>query len=202
MKALIVSESKHETALIETYVKQAGYEHITYGWFLKAMDNIEEISPELIIINAVDYPRHWKVLAQYVKSFQHMQIILFASETYFDEEEQKKADFLGIKGVVTGFSPEDISKFNSLVLEEKQPVPCKDEGKGTLLFLHPVDETIYTGCITSLSSNELTITPDKLTQLDPGDIVEDMALKTMDGIKGVQAEVIQAQKDSITFAFK
>ncbi|MDR1588437.1 MAG: hypothetical protein LBS57_13370, partial [Treponema sp.] len=34
-------------------------EIIHYSQALKAMDNIEEINPDAIIISACDFPRHW-----------------------------------------------------------------------------------------------------------------------------------------------
>ena len=80
MIALIISDSKHETALLETYIKQIGYDTITYNWFMKALDNLEEISPSLIVLNAVDYPRHWKVLAQYIKDSFSTKIVLYVQD--------------------------------------------------------------------------------------------------------------------------
>ena len=68
MKVLIISENKEKTDALINAVKISENEIIHYKWFMKALDNIEEVSPEIIIINAEDFPRHWKVLCQYTLS--------------------------------------------------------------------------------------------------------------------------------------
>ena len=66
MKAVIIAESESIIEEFSQYYKENGYDLIVYRWLMKAMDNIDEIDPDLIFINAEEYPRHWKVLCQYV----------------------------------------------------------------------------------------------------------------------------------------
>lgn len=68
MKALIISDDKEIIETFESYLSKKNVETITYSWFLKALDNIEEIKPDMLIINGEEYPRHWKILSQFAKS--------------------------------------------------------------------------------------------------------------------------------------
>lgn len=190
MIALIVSDSKHETALLETYAKQAGYDCVTYGWLLKALDNLEEISPHVVIINAVDYPRHWKILAMHTNVLRTKTILLVSPER-FNEEEQRKACHLGITGLVRGFSADETNAFLNLLKHDRDDsfAFTKDKDLAKLLFLHPKTGTICTGCITAESGTQLVMLPDNENPLCTGDFIEDAALKDSDGIRSVQAEV-------------
>lgn len=96
MKALIISEEQSVLSQMDSILKANGIDCIQYTWLMKALDNLEEIHPALIIVNATEYPRHWKTLAQFVRtSFSDIRVILFTPEGFSDEE-SKKADELGI----------------------------------------------------------------------------------------------------------
>ena len=102
MKALIIADNDAMIDVCFATLKKAGYDLIVYRWLLKALDNIEEIAPNIIIIDAISYPRHWKTLVQYTKAISDDKIdfFLFYNNPIFDDE-QKKIDFFGIKSVFT-----------------------------------------------------------------------------------------------------
>ncbi len=100
MKALVVCDDAEVIAQLDTALQQYGIDTILYRWLLKALDNIEEISPDFTIISASDYPRHWKTLSQFINSGigrAANKIILYTPES-LPPEERKKADALGILG--------------------------------------------------------------------------------------------------------
>lgn len=102
MKILIISNDEEKLCSVSGALENKGFDTIIYSDFLKAMDNFREISPNFCIINALNYPRHWKIFAQFIKSDlarAESSVILFAPT--LSEEERKKADFLGIKGIFT-----------------------------------------------------------------------------------------------------
>lgn len=203
MIALIISDSKHETALLETYIKQIGYDTITYNWFMKALDNLEEISPSLIVLNAVDYPRHWKVLAQYIKDSFSTKIVLYVQD--ITEEEQKKAEYLNVLGYIKGFTNQDISDLKMLLLsdsEENEISQETKEGETKILFLNPKDGTICTGCGNFNDEQELIVNLDRNISLCPGDVLSDAALKTSQGIQCIQAEVSKVNESNLTLLVK
>jgi hypothetical protein len=77
-------------------------EIIHYSQALKAMDNIEEIDPGAIIINARDFPRHWKAIVQFVRqdrSRKTCPIIVLHGDS-FTGEDADKAYVIGVNAVV------------------------------------------------------------------------------------------------------
>ena len=102
MKALLISENNKKTELMIAAVKESGNSPIHYRYFMKALDNIEEISPEVIIIDTEDFPRHWKVLCQFTSSelFEEpVKVILYVPEN-FSEEDIKKSEILKVFGII------------------------------------------------------------------------------------------------------
>ena len=100
MKALIIADSDTLIDLCCDTLKNAGYELIIYHWLLKALDNIEEIAPDIIIIDASSYPRHWKTLVQYTRAISEDKIDFFLfTLSPLSEDEKAKATSLKIKKV-------------------------------------------------------------------------------------------------------
>ncbi|OJF77759.1 MAG: hypothetical protein BKP49_01935 [Treponema sp. CETP13] len=99
MKALIVSEKNTLVTQYHDVFKENGYEIITYNWVLKALDNLEEIDPDIILINISDYPRQWKVLVQYIHTVfgDKSPTVFIASDQTISEKIKKEADVLGCK---------------------------------------------------------------------------------------------------------
>ena len=101
MKALIISDDETFYLSLEKKISELGYSTILYKWLLKALDNIDEINPDLIVLSAEDYPRHWKVLVQHIENKiknKNLRVFLFTNKD-FSKEEKKKSDFLGIETV-------------------------------------------------------------------------------------------------------
>ena len=138
MKALLVADDEKAITNISEVLKTAGYDVIVYKWLLKAMDNIEEIAPHLIVISTKDYPRHWKTLAQYSTTLATdytPEIILYAEEP-LPEEEEKKAEALHVRGI-----------FDS----------CEVEGLDKLRKILAKKEDIFSGLLTEPEQGEVTL---------------------------------------------
>ena len=117
MKALIVADDERAITNISEVLKTAGYDTIVYRWMLKALDNIEEIAPHLIVVSTKDYPRHWKTLAQYsCAGFGDYipEMILYADET-FPEEELKKAEQLRVRGIFYSVEVDGLDKLREIL---------------------------------------------------------------------------------------
>ena len=113
MKALLIADDDDVIKKIQTALSDDGFDVITYRWLLKALDNIEEISPEAIIVSASSYPRHWKTLAQFAKSeiTGFLPKIVLYSERDFSEEDIKKSEILGIDGIFYSVESEGLKGF-------------------------------------------------------------------------------------------
>ncbi len=124
MKALLIAENEKVIDGITNILANEGYDVIVYRWLLKALDNIEEISPHLIVISAKDYPRHWKTLVQYTASIfkkQMPEIILYANMD-FSGDEKNKAKALHIRGVFYSTSEEGLEGFKKILESRRDSV--------------------------------------------------------------------------------
>ena len=131
MKALIISDKPEIVGSVSSFLKDNGFDIIVYRWLLKALDNIEEIQPDLIFLSAAEYPRHWKTLASYVQSGiggSNVKIYLYEPEA-LPEDEEKKVVQLGIEGVVTGLMPDDLAKVVGIGDQETAAIPETLEGQ-------------------------------------------------------------------------
>ena len=97
MKALLVAESEDTLNLYHSFFESLGYDTVCYRWLLKALDNVDEIMPQVIFMNAVDYPRHWKILVQYIRSglCKSFPVVLLAAQD-ISNDDLKKAEYLEV----------------------------------------------------------------------------------------------------------
>ena len=133
MKALIISDKQEIIDFSEKFLKENGYDIIVYRWLLKAIDNIEEIQPDLIFLSAAEYPRHWKTLASFVKSGiggNNVQIYLYAPDSLSDEEKRKAVE-LGIQNYITTLNTKSFEQIIPSIKTQKissedgnQNIPC------------------------------------------------------------------------------
>ena len=168
MKLLLVLDSDDTYNLISMYVKPLGFELIRYHHVLKAMDSLDEIDPRAIVISARDFPRHWKIMVQFVRSQRSKEdcpIIILTGEN-FPIDERSKASFLGVSGTVIDAleKAEEIERFHKILgrylpIDEKRRSrrfhvePCH---KFSFLFVHPWDYVIVTGEIKDVSVGGLS----------------------------------------------
>jgi hypothetical protein len=171
MKLLLILGSDETDELISLYVKPLGFELIRYRHVLKAMDNVEEIDPTAIIISARDFPRHWKILVQFVRSQRSKDecpIVILRGEN-FPLEESSKAFFLGVSGIVAESleTPEEIDRLQAILgryipLEERRKSRRFYSGVwnhfGFLIF-NPHTGVIVPGEIKNLSATGLSFLP-------------------------------------------
>ena len=125
MKAVIIAESENIIKEFSQYYKLNGYDIIVYHWLMKAMDNIEEIDPDLIFINAEEYPRHWKILCQYITGINKLPKIVLYSSKVFNEEDKEKCKILNIDSVIGRV--EDLEEV--FTLEELCPTSTETESE-------------------------------------------------------------------------
>lgn len=107
MKTLLISESREVLTAYADFFKSMGYENLCYRWLLKAMDNLEEIQPDVVFINASDYPRHWKTIVQHIRASGFCNPVVLIAAEYLDEDDQAKARFLGIYCITSSIDTEE-----------------------------------------------------------------------------------------------
>jgi hypothetical protein len=153
-------------------IKPLGFELIRYRRALKAMDNIDEIDPSAIIISARDFPRHWKVLTQFVRSERsktQCPIILLKGDD-FSLEEASKAFFIGVSGIVSGGlgRPREMGNLQSLLkryldIPDRRKAPrCHAEPWTRFGFCmtNPLGKVVILTTVKTLSSTGISVMPE------------------------------------------
>jgi hypothetical protein len=196
MKLLLVSGSDELYGRIFSVAGSAGFDIILYRDILKAMDNIEELDPDTIVIGASDFPRHWKPLVHYARTVlptRERRYIILVNEG-FSAQDKVKARFLG----VTGFLNDSLKKNDGLECLKraflpgapavKDAAPAGEGGKGSgrafrglaLIFTNPETGAFVTGKVKKISTFGLTFTPDHpylVRNLAVGMVLADCSLR-------------------------
>ena len=175
MKLLLVLGSDDNYGVISENAKALGFAIIRYRYVLKAMDNIDEIDPEAVIISAGDFPLHWKLLVQFIRSDRPKEIcpIIILKGDRFDTEETSEALFLGVNGVMAESldTNEDLDRFKQILgcnYDEKKPCSCAVEPwhHVGLLLSGLCGKPIISGDVKAISSDSLTFTPPDSWSID------------------------------------
>lgn len=129
MKAVIISDKQDVIKLLQKRLESEGFDVIIYRWLLKALDNIEEIRPDYIILSAEEYPRHWKTLASFVQSGIGGNDVRFClyNDEILNAEDKQKAEQLGVE-----------------FYSEQKEVPEVEETTEVEEELVPTVETVFT----------------------------------------------------------
>ena len=110
MKALLISDRSEIIDFVTPLLKANGFDLIHYRWIIKALDNIEEIQPDIIVLSAAEYPRHWKTLAGFVQSGiggNDVKMYLYDTEPLSKEDRDKSWD-LGVLQFTEAFNKNKI----------------------------------------------------------------------------------------------
>jgi len=172
MKLLLVLGSDDNYDAFAQTVAPLGFELIRYRHVLKAMDNIDEIDPAAIVISAREFPRHWKILAQFVRNERSKEacpIIILKGEN-FSAEETSKAFFLGVNGVISDTleREEEIYRLKNILgsrlapeKEQKQHSFAEPRRRiGLLIAGLSDDRSFVIGDVKTISSNGLSFIPE------------------------------------------
>lgn len=171
MKLLLISVSDKSYETLSAHVKPLGFELIRYKHVLKAMDNIDEIDPAGIIINASDFPRHWKIFVQFVRSERSKEntpIILLRGSA-FPLEDMDKVFYLEVNGIVSETLGEAMEADrlrnilnNNLSIKEKRKERRYNADKNCkieCMFSHPDTGCIVTGIVKNISKTGISFKP-------------------------------------------
>ncbi len=215
MKALLIVEDDTIADITRFYLKPLGFDVLRYRNPLKALDNLEELEPDAILVSARDFPRHWKPLVQVARrswAKERCVFILLKGEV-FPFEEAAKAMYLGVNGVVK----EDLSDRNELSRFQqilKRYVAIEDSrisdrlspaewDRLDFLFSRPDNGVPVAGRIETISAAGLSFKPDiaALTEdLEPGSYLEDCSLRVGSDIVSLGCTLVR-KNHVLAFAF-
>jgi hypothetical protein len=197
MKLLVILASDETFTMISHYIKPLGFDIIRYNHVQKAMDNIDEVDPAGIILSAKDFPRHWKILAHFVRVDRNKDrcpIILLTGEK-FPLEEASKAFYVGVSGIVPEIlkEPSQVTKLQNILsryipVEEKRRSPrffVEPWQRCALIFANPINKFIITGEVKTIARTGISFHPGHsslLENLYQGTAIPECSLRLDDAI--------------------
>lgn len=157
MKALIISDKQEIIDLLRAKLVDDGYDIIVYHWLLKALDNVEEIQPDYIVLSADEYPRHWKTLASFVQSGiggKDVRFCLYNADNLSDDDKSKaeklNVEFWCEKEEVTSKAVPVVNE----ITETAKAVPVVNENpEQALILTHPITKNFVLGTAKKIDEN-------------------------------------------------
>lgn len=209
MKALLVVGSDAAFRLVSFYVKPLGFEIIRYRQPIKAMDNLDEVDPDAVVISAEDFPRHWKTLVQFVRSERDKErtVVVIVKGRNFPYDEAAKAAHIGVNGIVSENldDPDELDRLQQILgrykaLEDGRGahrVRPADWDKLEFIFTHPASGAIVTGKIENFSETGLSFLPNRPAlseDLGRGDALQECSLRVGDDIASPVCTVVRNER--------
>ncbi|MBI9100910.1 MAG: PilZ domain-containing protein [Spirochaetales bacterium] len=206
MKTLTVIDNNEITENLVNHLSPLGFEFMHYTNPLKAMDNLEEIRPDVVFFSAADFIRHWKpfliVLREICSRKQTLFFILKGST--FDFEEASKASHLQVSGILheSLTDPEELDILfsvlskNNLFFDHRLTRRYLPRAFDNLdfIFNHPRSMKIISGTLVDLSPGGLSFNPDnpQLTQdLASEEIIDYCSLSIGEEILSISVGVVR-----------
>ncbi|MDR2798781.1 MAG: PilZ domain-containing protein [Treponema sp.] len=177
MKLLLVIGSDDTFDRVSYYTTSMGFDLIRYRYVLKSMDNLDEVDPQGIIISAQDFPWHWKVLLQFVRSERTKEAcpIIILKGIQFPLEASSKAFYLGVNGLVMEAldDPREIKRLQDLL---RAAIPAQEQYRVRRYFedawnrfgfviSNPVNKLLITGRVTHISAGGISFYPDGIVSM-------------------------------------
>ena len=200
MKVLLIAEDEQTTNAILPVIKDIGAEPIVYRWLLKALDNVEEIAPDAVIISTAEYPRHWKTFVQFTKSGIGgvvPKVILYNSRKMNDDEKEK-ARSLGVFGMFGELDESGLEELKNYLSGKSAGFAFASGGtKFELVFTNPKNASLVTGVVQRFDEGRVVFASDVpafVQNLEAGDTIERATFGENKIYKHVGAKVLSNSK--------
>jgi DNA-binding NarL/FixJ family response regulator len=210
MKLLLVAERQETKEHLAFHLPPIGIEIIHYSNPLKAMDNIEEIDPQIVLFSCADFPRHWKPFLKLLRDdkARHESIFILLRTEDFSVQEAAKAVHLEVNGIISeSLSSERlVHRLEEILLrygmikdrarKNRRYLPA-DFDDLEFILTHPQNLKVVTGVLDDISLTGARFTPDnpKLTEdLDRGAQIPACSLQVGEAILAVSCKLVRNEK--------
>jgi hypothetical protein len=146
MKVLMVAEDVGVVNQLKAILGEIeGVQVFAYTLLFKALDNLDEIDPDWVVISAVDFPRHWKLFVRYLRSpvFNKHHDVLLVTDSKFNSDDQEKARLLEVTNLVEENALIDGASPSFDALFRANEIQC--------IFQHPLNGCLVTGTVLAQS---------------------------------------------------
>jgi hypothetical protein len=210
MKILLVSNRQELGTLVHTHFRPHGSELIHYFNPIKAMDNLDEIDPDLVLFSAQDFPRHWKPFAAFLRDqrTRDESVFVLLEGQNLSEEEAEKAQHLAVNALVG----EDLSDATQLARLKDVVSRYKklDEGRTEyryvphgpddihFAFTHPSSFQVITGTVVDISTTGIRFVPAnpaRTRDVEQGQRLDECSLQLGDDIRTVDCTVVRSGQE-------
>ncbi len=215
MKLLLVASSREHANILGYHLKPLGFELEQETDPVRAINTFEEMQPQTILVDAADFPRHWKPLLKLVRDEKPREEAIFVllAGPDFALEDAAKAAHLGVNGILGRnlsdkkelYRLEEIIRRYRSVRDKRnytRLVPSGEERVG-LAFTHPVRLALVTGTIRELSiqgSSFLPSLPSAVADLPVGIEIPGCSLKINNAIISVKCKLTR-NREELGFQF-
>lgn len=204
MKVVLVAERAALRSLLAEHFSRLGASVIQYRNPIKAMDNLEEIAPDIVAWSAEDYPRHWKTFLAFLRSHISREDSVFVLLTgpSFSHEDADKAQHLGVNGLVGENidQPQELERLRNLVQRYKEMRDLRKtkrlipgpHDQVELMISHPMSWELVSGEVRDISIEGIGFLVDKpqlVEDLESGDIVQTATLRIGSTILPIELRV-------------
>lgn len=172
MKILLVSDSLHSRSYLERELAVQVADVIQYDNPIKAMDNLDEIRPQLVLFSATDYPRHWKPFTRYLRTtFARRETVLaLLAPDSFSVDDVAAAEHLDVNAILSNDLSErrTLERIRAIATHYHQ---ARDLRRSARLMPDPQDRVrfaatnpytveLITGRVLDISSGGLRVAPE------------------------------------------
>ncbi len=206
MLLVYIGEDESAKGYLEYHLSMMGYKIIQYKNPLKAIDNIEELLPDVVLFCATDFPRHWKPFLQIYRQYieRDKGVFLLCAGPDFSQEEAAKAEFLKVNGIIEDNIEADITvnqlklilaRYNKI--DEKRVLSryiLLDSDLIELIFTHPLFPVMITGKVRNISENTICMYPDNpeiCSDLKAGRKINNMSITIGDDLFSADCTVLR-----------
>jgi hypothetical protein len=207
MKFMLVSESTTLKPFLQKHFAMQQAEVIHYDNPIKAMDNLDEVDPSVVLFSATDFPRHWKPFLIFLRNTygRHESVFILLIGETFGPDEAAKAEHLDVNAVVD----EDLSnqrtveRIRGIITRYRHDSDIRRSirylpGRGDairFLFTNPYTFEIVYGRVVDISTGGLRIEPrdpERLSAIDSDTTVPAASLRLGDDIVPIKARLVRA----------
>ncbi len=215
MKVLLISERQDLRGQLNLHFKPLGLAVIQYWNPIKAMDNLDEIDPDVVIFSARDFPRHWKPFLTFLRNHRtrYATVFILLRPPDFPFEEASKAQHLGVNSLADDglTNPADVNRLRDVIMRYKEVrdqrrsrryVP-QPEDRIEFVFSHPQTLQFVTGSVEDISALGLRFTPHRehlIEGVDTDLLISHCSLRLGDTILNLPCKVVRNDgKLSVSF---
>lgn len=198
MKLIYIGKENYNNRY-KSLFKSRFVETIRYKNPLKAVDNLEEIEPQIVFMVLDDFPRLWKIILTEVKSYSLDTTFILKGN--LNEEELKAFKYLKGDTLINNHD-EEVTKLKEIIIPTPTLITTyfPEPGEFTVGFVNPNNFSFFNGTVLEINKNFIIIECDNesdINNIKINDSIKDASINFGDDITNIDLEV-ESINDNIT----